>query len=116
MDVEELKRRVDGRTTFELSELSEDLLREADCWDRVLVVPNANSERVSYIADALVQMVTNIPKNDNLRYVVDQLTQSLCYLMNSASWREDELHDFDLAEIRSKLGRIAQEGKPDESA
>lgn len=106
MDGELLKHLVQKRTTFELQELTTSLLLEADCWERVLVVPNNFCDRTSYLADVLVQMVRK-PKNDNLRHVVGQLTQSLCYLLNSASWREDEMHDFDLNEIRRKLGRIA---------
>ena len=113
MDSETLKHLVQKRTTFELSQLNTKLLLEAECWERVLVVPNNFCDRTSYLADVLVQMVCR-PKDDDLRYVVGQLTQSLCYLLNSASWREDKMHDFDLNEIRRKLGRIAIQ--PNESA
>ena len=114
MKPEELKARINNRTTFNLSELSRELLRDADCWENVFVLPKSINERTSYLADGLVQMVVRQPKNDDLRYVAGKLTQALSYLMNSASWREDEMHDFDLNEIRCKLRRIAIQ--PNESA
>ena len=79
--------------------------------DRVCVLPENINERLSYLADVLVQAVTRQPKDDQLRFVVGRLCQSLSYVMNSASWRDGVLHDFDRAEVERKLGRLTNRGE-----
>jgi len=108
---EHIKLIMERRTSCLPSELSESALREAGCWERVAVLPESFSERASYLGDMLVQMLK--PKNSELRAVVGPITQALSYLLNSASWREGELHDFDLDEIKRKLSRLAN-AKPKE--
>ena len=87
-------------------ELSTAALREAGMMDHVCVLPEAHNERERYLADVLVQMFCRAPKDDRLRAVVGNLCQALSYMMNSASWREVELHDFDLQEVKAKLRRV----------
>ena len=117
IDAESIRSRVDGRYTFDLSELSSEALKEADCWDRVLVVPNDTDLRFSYLADSLVQMTNSAAnsssKDTDLRYAVGQICQALSYVANSASWREGTLLDFDLEELRGKLHRLGARGGSD---
>lgn len=103
---DEIKRMVQNRVSFSLNEISEETLRDAGCWERVFVLPEPFNERVSYLGGALVQMTTRKPEDDKLRSVVGKLCQSLSYILNSASWREGELHDFDLDELQRKLRRF----------
>lgn len=107
MTSEELKHSIENRLSVEPHELTEAVLREAGCFDRVCVLPAEFNERVSYLGDALVQMLCKAPKDDNLRATVGKLTMALSYLLNSCSWREGVLHDFDLDELKRKLGRLA---------
>ena len=54
--------------------------------------------------DVLVQSVnTESVKDDRLRLVVGRLCHAMSYMINSCSWHEGELHDFDYREIQSKL-------------
>ena len=87
-------------------DLTQSDLREAGCLERVCVLPAELNERLSYLANVLVQATTRHPNDDKLRMTVGTLCQAMTYLFNSASWREGELHDFDAEEIRRKLQRI----------
>ena len=109
MNAEEIRYAMQKRVSISPDQLIGATLREAGCMDRVCVLPEQFDERVSYLADVLVQMVTRKPVDDKLRSTVGQLCQSLSYMMNSASWRDGELHDFDLLELKLKLGRFVKD-------
>jgi len=53
-----------------------------------------------------VQSLTRSPQDDRLRSTVGQLAQALSYMLNSTSWQDGELHEFDLGEIKRKLRRF----------
>ena len=108
MDAEEIKQAMQNRRGLHLEELTTEALREAGCMDVVMAIPKDFMERTSYIGNLLAQMTMDNKgvKDDRLRLVVGQLCQALSYMMNSCSWREGELHDFDLMELQSKLGRF----------
>lgn len=73
----------------------------------MFLLPEGFNNRASYMADVLVQMLgMGSPVKGDLRLVSGVLCQTLSYLVNSKSWRDGELHDFDLEEIRRKVGRI----------
>lgn len=106
MSAEEIKYAMENRIAIRPDQVSEASLLEAGCSDRVVVLPEQFNDRVRYLGDVLVQMCTRKPKDDKLRFAVGQLCQSLSYMLNSASWRDGELHDFDLDELRRKVGRL----------
>jgi hypothetical protein len=104
MSIEEIKHAVQNRKTIEPEGITENDLRIAGCLGRVAVLPYDRRERMSYLADVLVQSVNNeLVKDDKLRLVVGRLCHALSYIINSCSWQEDELHDFDYRELQSKL-------------
>ena len=106
MDAEDIRYAMQQKATVSPDEISGASLRDAGCLDRVCVLPEQFNERVRYLANVLVRMLTRKPEDDQLRATVGQLCQSLSYMMNSASWRDGELHDFDLLELQMKLGRF----------
>ena len=110
MDAEEIKQAMQNRRGLHLEELTIEALREAGCMDVVMAIPKDFMERTSYIGNLLAQMTMDSKgvKDDRLRLVVGQLCQALSYMMNSCSWREGELHDFDYQELQSKLGRFVK--------
>ena len=109
VDAEEIKNAMDGRRGVWPDEITREALREAGCLETVCVLPSDFRERMSYLANVLVQSISNqAVKDDRLRSTVGQLSQALCYMMNSCSWHEGELHDFDYAELQSKLGRFVE--------
>lgn len=71
----------------------------------VCVLPKDFMERVSYIGNLLSQMTMDSKgiKDDQLRLVAGKLCQAVSYMLNSCSWRDGELHDFDYEELRRKL-------------
>ena len=83
-------------------------LRAAGCLDRVCLLPKPLNERLSYLGDALVQMVRDASKDTDLRFVVGRLCQTLSYMLNSTSWREGKLHSFDVDEVRRKVKILTQ--------
>lgn len=99
-----------NRQTVSPDDLTAAKLRSVGCMSGVCVLPEPFNERASYLADILVQMVARKPKDDDLRFVVGRLCQTLGYTLNSASWREGELHDFDLQEVRRKLQPLVSGG------
>ena len=104
--VSAMKRRV----SIAPEELTSAALREAGCLEKVCVLPEKFNERMSYLADVLVQSVCNSSvEDDQLRSTIGQLAQAMSYMMNSASWRDGKLHDFDRDELQRKLSRFAQE-------
>ena len=103
MDADEIKDTVRDRKTFLPVELVDSDLRAAGCMDRVCALPHDLNERTSYLGDLLVSMVNQQHKGTNLGVVAGQLCRSLSYLLNSSSWRDGELHAFDLDEIKRKL-------------
>lgn len=83
-------------------------LREAGCLETVAVLPKDFDARVQYLGNLLVQMLTRsaeIP-DDRLRGATGTLAQSLSHLLNSTSWADRELHDFDLDELRRRVKRF----------
>jgi len=104
---DEIKSAIERRASIAPEELTGAVLREAGCMDRVCVLPGQFNERMSYLADVLVQSIRSTSvKDDQLRSTVGQLAVALSYMMNSASWRDGELHDFDALELQLKLGRF----------
>ncbi len=104
---DEIQSAMKRRATIAPEELSGSVLREAGCIDRVCVLPEQFNERMSYLADVLVQSVTSSSvKDDRLRFTIGKLAQAMSYMMNSASWRDGELHEFDERELQLKLGRF----------
>lgn len=101
--VSEIKHALSKRSSIAPENVSAGALREAGCLDRVCVLPSDLNDRLSYLGDVLVQAVTRHPTDDNLRRVIGQIAQTMSYTLNSASWRDGELHDFDMDEIRRKL-------------
>lgn len=97
---------MDNRRGVYPDQITREELRKAGCSEMVSVLPNDFNERISYLGNTLVQMLTRSPKDDRLRATVGKLTRALSYMLNSCSWREGELHDFDLEELRRKLGRL----------
>ena len=107
MDVGELKYAVEKRIGVSPDEISEARLRDAGLLGRVFLLPEPLNERARYMADVLVQMLgMGSPVKGDLRMASGVLCQALSYLMNSSSWRDGELHDFDLDEIRRKVRRL----------
>ena len=107
MTAEQIKSRMDSHASFALDELTEAALREAGCLERVAVLPEQFNERVRCLGNLLVQMLTKTPEDGQLRGMVGTLAQSLSYMLNSASWRDGVLHDFDAHELKRKLQRFA---------
>jgi hypothetical protein len=89
-------------------QLTREGLREANCSELVCVLPKDFDERVRYLGNTLVQMMTRMQVDDQLRMTVGQLCQALSYMLNSSSWRDGKLHDFDRDELKRKLGRFAR--------
>lgn len=106
MTPEEIKLAMKNRVSIPPDKVSEASLRDAGCLDRVCVLPEQFNERVSYLGDLLVQMLTRVKCDDELRIMVGKLCCALSYALNSSSWRDWELHAFDLDEIRRKIGRF----------
>ena len=107
MDVDELRYSVKERLGVSPDDISGANLRDAGLKDRVFLLPEQFNERSSYMADVLVQMLgAGSPVKGDLRFVSGVLCQALSYLVNSQSWRDGELHDFDRDEIRRKVGRL----------
>ena len=98
-----IKRALSERIMIGPHEIDESSLVEAGCLNGVCVLSANYNERVSYLGDLLVQMVNRNPKDDVLRRTVGQLCRALSYTLNSTSWREDRMYDFDLDEIKRKL-------------
>lgn len=110
LKAEEIKLMVERRTGIDPGELSPEEMKKAECWDKVFLVPGDFNTRASYIADVLVQMLGgNKIKDVRLRMAVGTLCQALSYLMNSRSWWEGQLFDFDEDELRRKLTRISRD-------
>lgn len=111
MSTEAIKFAMENRTALPPDELSAADLREAGCMEKVCVLPEQFNERIRYVGNLLVQMLTKKPEDDDLRFVVGQVSQTLSYILNSTSWQDEKLHDFDLDEIRRKVGRLGKGGE-----
>lgn len=110
VNTEDIKDALQRRVTVEPEEITKDDLRKADCLERVAVLPIDLHERMSYLADVLVQTInTRSVKDDRLRSTVGALCHALSYMMNSCSWQEGELHDFDYLELQRKLARFIRQ-------
>ncbi len=108
VSAEEIRYAMDNRHGLNPAELTSDALSDAGCMDFVMPMPKEFKERVRHIGNLLAQMTTNSKcvKDENLGFVVRQLCQTLSYLLNSCSWQEGKLHDFDYEEIQAKLERL----------
>ena len=100
---EEIKLLMQEHSAMWLHELSTEALREAGCMDQVAVLPKDFNERARYLANVLVQMLSRKPEDERLRATVSMLTQALSYLMNSTSWQDQVLYDFDSANLKRKV-------------
>lgn len=108
MNKEQIKYSVENRSAVLPEQVTSAELRAAGYSERVCILPGDFNERASYLGDVLVQMLTRSPADDNLRATVGKLTMALSYMLNSCSWREGVLHDFDLDELKRKLGRLVK--------
>jgi hypothetical protein len=104
-DVQDIKYSMDNHTTVEPG-VDPEILREAGCLDRVCVLPKDFNDRVQYLGNMLVQMLTKTPKEDELRATTGSIAQTLSYLLNSSSWQDGTLHWFDRDEVCRKLSRF----------
>jgi len=102
---EEIKNAMENRRGLDPSLLTAEALKQAGCLTTVCVLPEDFKDRISYLGNLLASMTMgNKPdKSERLRSTVGKLCQVLCYMLNSCSWQEQELHDFDYDEIRRKL-------------
>lgn len=108
-DAEAIQATMKLRAGFHLEELTEAALRQAGCLPTVAVLPEPFNERVRYLGDLLVQMVVKSKcGDDRLRHTVGTLAQSFSYLLNSSSWADGTLHEFDKDELSRKLRHIAR--------
>ncbi len=108
-NVERIKYAVKNRTSLPPDQVDETSLMAAGCQSRVFLLPKKLDERMSYMANVLVQMFgIGSPVKDDLKFVSSVLCQTLSYLVNSQSWRDGELHDFDLDEIKRKVGLLVR--------
>ena len=75
--------------------------------DVFFLVAKDFKQRVRYFGNVLVQMALREPfqKDDRLMVEIRVLTQALSYLLNSSSFEDGKLHDFDKKEIDRKLSR-----------
>lgn len=107
MSVDEIKHAMENRHSVHPDQVDAASLRAAGCKDRVFLLPEGFNERASYMADVLVQMLgIGSPITGDLRFASGVICQSLSYLVNSASWRDGELHDFDRNNISRKLSPL----------
>ena len=106
MNADEIKQAMEDRRGVYPDQLTRKELHEAGCSELVCILPSDFNERISYLGNTLTQMLTRSPKDDRLRATVGQLCQALSYMLNSCSWQEGELHDFDYQELQAKLGRF----------
>lgn len=90
---------------------------EADgLWhDRLFLLPADTKERMQMLGNLFVGMMRNlyscpyssaVPMNDAMRIELKSLATTLSYLMNSSSFRDGVLHDFDRLEIDTRLKRV----------
>jgi hypothetical protein len=87
-----------------LSDLTEELLDEAGCMRLVAPLPEDFDDRVRYLGDVLAQMCMNQKvKDDRLCMFLRSMASALSYLLNSSSYRDGELHDYDAAALAGKL-------------
>jgi hypothetical protein len=103
--VNNIKYAIENKRGLHPSAITEDGLKQAGCMEVVCAMPNDFMERVSFLGDMLSQMTMSSKgiKDDRLRLVAGHLCQAFSYMLNSCSWREGELHDFDYEELRRKL-------------
>jgi len=110
----DIKYSVENRLGVSPDEITAASLRNAGLKGQVFLLPENFNERASYMADVLVQMLgVGSPVKGDLRAVSGILCQALSYLVNSSSWRDGELHDFDFAEVRRKVSRMGRSAQPD---
>lgn len=110
MDAEEIKEAMIERRGVYPDQLTREALRAAGCWEMVCVLPSDINDRIRFLANVMVQSISKSKVDDDkLRSIIGTLCQSLSYMMNSCSWREGKLHDFDEKEIQRKLKHFVQQ-------
>lgn len=105
---DEIRAAMENRRGLYPEQVTRDGLREAECWELVCVLPKDFDERIRYLGNTLVQMMTRTQVDDQLRATVGELCRALSYMLNSSSWRDGTLHEFDRDELKRKLGRFAR--------
>jgi len=105
---DEIRARMESFRGFYLEELGRDSLRDAGCLQTVMVLPADFNERVRILGNMLAQMASKEIADDSLRMLAGKLSHAFSYLLNSHSWQSKTLFDFDLEEIKRKLGRLAR--------
>ena len=105
---DEIRTAMDEKRGLHPDRLTREGLRTAGCWELVCVLPKDFDERVRYLANTLVQMMTRTQVDDQLRAAVGELCRAMSYMLNSSSWKDGKLHDFDRDELKRKLGRFAR--------
>ncbi len=106
MDANDIRSRMERHAGFYPQTLTDKALREAGCMSTVCALPEDINERARFLANVLVQMMGMPKTDDTLKPIVGQLCQALSYMVNSASWRDGELHEFDRLELKRKLARF----------
>ncbi len=103
---EELLEKVEEHVGVYLDNLSIELLKEAECWPEVAVLPEDFKKRIKYLGNMLVQMCfVYKTKDDMIRLDLRSIATALSYLLNSTSFDNDEYKKFDREEIDRKLRR-----------
>lgn len=109
LTLEDVLRRVEQHVPFTPEEVlaSREAIEAAGFRpDSCVLVKKKSKERVRQWGDDLVQMACNATiQDDRLRAEVRSMTQALSHLLNSQSYEDGVLHDYDKKTIDCKLGR-----------
>ncbi len=97
-----------GLYISQLSELDEKCFKEAGVDRIVALLPLDKNERLRYLGNILVQLIFNNKdfKEKRLGFYLGQQAQALSYLLNSFSFRNGEIEEFDKFEISNKLKHL----------
>ena len=114
MDIEEVRRRVESRVPIGLREWVESTQAISEAGfdpDACLLVSQNFKKRAQYLGDVVAQMFMRQEAksgDEGLAAELGALAQAFSHLLNSASFRDGKLHDFDKLEIARKLRRIVK--------
>lgn len=103
LSADDIKSRMERHSGIYPEELTVAALREAGCMSTVMMLPEGFNDRVRYLGNLLVQMTRDVKCDESLKYRFGALSQAMSYLLNSTSWSDGELHDFDAKELKRKL-------------
>jgi len=102
--VTSIKDALRSRNGVDCDNLTAEDLYDAGCVYFVAPLPKDFQKRVQYLGDLLAQMALNHPvKDDQLRMVLRSIATAFSYLLNSTSYQEGTLRNFDAVEISQKL-------------